>query len=186
MRRTLLCLLTFFYLQGCAAVSVHHQGLVPAGPEGQRGTYAWLENSVPSGDSRVNNPEISEIVRTTVERQLLQRGYTAVPADQADYLLTWFGKINEEVKEISLNRFYATYGYGTLSGNMPKNVDGGKVRKVFPRGTLIIDVLDIDTKAVIWRGSATNTFSEGMNSGQLRKYISVSVAKILEDLPRQK
>jgi len=186
MMRTLLILLAVVILQSCASVTVKHEGKVPEASPGQKNTYGWLPNSVPGDDSRINNPELDKLVRATVEKQLLQRGFKAVPPEQADYLVAWFGNIVEEVKEIPVSSFYNSYGYSSLMGEKPQKTKGGKVKKVFPRGTIIIDVLDVDTKSVIWRGSATNMYTEGMSQAQIADYINTSVAKILDDLPRQR
>ena len=181
-----ICLLLFaVVLSSCSPVSVDHAGqLAPENME-IKGTYGWLENSIPSNDIRVNNAAIDEIVKNSVEKRLSRKGYVKVVPAQADYLITWFGTITEEMKEISLNRFYATNGYGTLAGSMPENIKDGKVRKTFSRGTLILDVLDREGKKVLWRGSATNTLRESMNAKEVEKYIDASVAKILEKLPKK-
>ena len=168
---------------GCAPVSVEHQGQISTENSPVKATYGWLESGVPGNDIRVNNPTIDAMVRQSVEKQLRAKGYSKADTGEADYLLTWFGTIDEEVKEISLVSYYNRGGYVGLLGTMPENVEGGKVKKTFARGTLILDVLDRDDKNVLWRGSATNTLHENMSRKRIAEYIDISVAKILEKLP---
>lgn len=176
---------SIFFLVGCSTVSVQTEGKVPSNPAEIKATYGWLDKAVPSNDIRVNNDEINRMVRNSVEKHLAARGYVRVEPDQADYLLTWFGNITDEVKELSLSSFYARNGYTGLIGTMPENVKGGKVKKVFSRGTLILDVMDRKTQNVIWRGSATNIIQEDMSKGRKAQYVDASIKKILEDLPQR-
>lgn len=185
MNRIFILLVLSLFAAGCSPVSVQTQGKVALDPVKMKATYAWLEKAVPSNDIRVNNQDINRLVRNSVEKHLAARGYFRVNPDQADYLVTWFGNIEEEVKEISLASFYNRSGYTGLIGTMPENVKAGKVKKVFARGTLILDILEKQTKNVIWRGSATNTIQEGMSQGRKAQYIDSSVKKILDDLPQR-
>ncbi len=185
MKKIAIFLVLSFLIAGCATNSIQTEGKVPSDPGETKGTYGWLENAVPSDDIRVNNEEIDRMVRNSVEKHLATRGYVRVEQDQADYLLSWFGNITDEVKELSLSSFYARNGYTGLIGTMPKNVKGGKVKKVFSRGTLILDVMDRKTQEVIWRGSATNIIHEKMPKGRKAQYVDASIKKILEDLPQR-
>ncbi|MEE4243489.1 MAG: DUF4136 domain-containing protein [Desulfopila sp.] len=183
MKNILLSFIIVVFLVGCSSVKVSHQGNIPAENQLVKATYSWLEDNVPSNDIRVNNSSIDAMVRQSVEKQLRVKGYEKTDGGEAEYLLAWFGTIDEEVKEISLSSFYKRGGYVGLLGTMPENVEGGKVKKTFARGTLILDVLDREDKNVLWRGSATNTLHEKMSRKQTSEYIDLSVAKILEELP---
>lgn len=183
MRKILFTMICLVMLSGCAAVTVEHQGQLAGDEKERKTTYGWLDKSVPGNDIRVNNPAVGKMVRHAVEERLLQMGYQKVAAEKADYLLAWFGTVTEEMEEMSVSRFYANYGYSTLVGEMPKNIKKGKVRKLFTKGTLIIDVLDREGKKVIWRGSATNTLLDDMDRRKAAIFIDTSVEEILKGLP---
>lgn len=139
MKQILLLLLFVSSLTACSSVTVSHQGQIPANDQSVKATYSWLKESTPSDDIRVNNPTIDAMVRQSVEKQLRAKGYEKAEAGEADYMLTWFGTIDEEVKEVSLSSYYSRGGYVGLLGTMPEKVEGGKVQKTFARGTLILD-----------------------------------------------
>ena len=185
MKRLAIFFVLFLLIAGCSTISVQTEGKVPSDPAKIKATYGWLDKAVPSNDIRVNNAEINRMVRNSVEKHLATRGYIRVEPDQADYLLSWYGNITDEVKELSLSSFYARNGYTGMIGTMPENVEGGKVKKVFSRGTLILDVMDKETQKVIWRGTATNTIQENMSKGRKAQYVDASIKKILEDLPKR-
>ncbi len=53
----------------------------------------------------------------------------------------------------------------------------------YDRGTLIIDAWDGETKELIWRGTATRTFSD--NPDKAKKQIDKSIAKIVKKWNKQ-
>ncbi len=185
MKNILLIFLLALIFAGCSTVTVNTEGELSSTPTAKKGTYAWLQKSEAAEDIRINNPEIDGMVRRSVDKYLASSGYVKVEPDQADYLISWFGSIVEEVKEISLSSYYRRSGYAGLTGMMPDDVQDGKVKKVFARGTLIIDVADRETKGVVWRGSATNTIQDKMSTSRKAQYIDASVKKILSELPQR-
>jgi len=188
MKNTLLATFCCFLFLSCASVEVTHQGNLSGETQHSKASYGWFKDAPSSEDVRINNPTIEKLVREAVDQQLQAMGYKKTEPDQADYLIAWFGNITEEVKEISMSRFYGRYGYATLLGDPAKKekTEDGKVLKTFARGTLILDVLDRDSKKVLWRGSATDTLGQKkMSTNEKRRYIEKSVAKILEELPRK-
>lgn len=174
-----------FLFSGCTSVSVKHEGSLKPDTVEKNTTYGWLEDSNPSDDIRINNPTVQKAVRDSVNKHLLAMGYREVAPSEADYLIAWFGSITDEVKEVSLSRFYSTNGYGTLAGSMPEDSHNGKALKTYSRGTLIIDVLDRKGSKVLWRGSATNILREGVKSGTPPQYVDKYVSKIFKGLPRK-
>lgn len=185
MKNLSLCITIVFLLFGCASIKVHHQGAVPENFSEVKATYGWLKNTQVSSDIRANNQTIELLIHQSVDRYLQSKGYKRIDADGADYLITWFGKIKEEVKEISVSQFYSSYGYGSLAGRLKQEATDGKVVKTFTRGTLILDVLDPESKTVLWRGNATNTIQENMSEEDVEKYIDLSVKKILKTIPKR-
>ncbi len=185
MKKIAIFLVLSLLIAGCSTVKVQTEGKVPSDPAKIKATFSWLDKASPSNDIRVNNNEIDRMVRNSVEKHLATRGYVRVEPDQADYLLSWFGNITDEVKELSLSSFYRRNGYTGMIGSMPEKVEDGKVKKVFSRGTLILDVMDRETQKVIWRGTATNTIQENMSKGRKAQYVDASIKKILEDLPQR-
>jgi hypothetical protein len=185
MKNFIVALFILFLFLGCSSTKISHQGQLAQEPSEVKATYGWLENSTPSNDLRVNNPSIENMVHQSVEKHLKARGYIKTDPAQADYLITWFGSIKDEIKLISISQYYSTFGYSTLKGNYPGGAVNGKVRKNFSHGTLILDVLDRSGNKLLWRGTATNTLRENMNKSRAKSYIDTSVEKILQELPQR-
>lgn len=174
-----------FLLTGCASTQVSYEGTIPGEMSKVKATYGWFRSEPPGTDIRVNNIALDTQIQQAVDKHLKSKGYKRVESDQADYLITWFGSIKEEVKEIAVSQYYSSYGYGALAGRVSQMSQNGTVRKTFSRGTLILDVLDPESKKVLWRGSATNTIKENMSETELAKYLDISVKNIFKTLPRR-
>lgn len=185
MKNLLAVLVVFVLVFGCStANNVETQGSLSPSATATKGTYGWLDGNVINDDGvRIISQDIDYMVRKSVDKYLAAKGYAKVEGGKADYLLSWFGDIEREVKEIAISSFYQRNGYGSLLGTLPSSPDGTKVRKEFARGTLILDVLDSETKNLVWRGSATNTIHENMSNKKVEQYIDTSVENILESLP---
>jgi hypothetical protein len=186
MKKTCIILFVCLLLFGCARVSVNYQGEVPARIAEVKATYGWYDELPPSSDVRIDNPTIIKFVRDSVDKRLAEMGYKRVTVNDAEYLIAWFGNVEEEVKDVDVVSYYARDGYRYALGARPENSKAGKVQNIFTRGTLILDVLDPATREVVWRGSATNTILEGDKGDlpRIKRYIDTSVAKILETLPQ--
>ena len=184
MKKNLIVLLVVFFLSGCGTVAVQPNQAALAKFTGKK-TFAWLVDGVPSDDVRVNNPRVQKAVLISVDKNLAGKGYVKSAVNDADLLVSWFGSVDEEVKEIHMSSFYQSYGYSALKGARPESAAGkdGKVEQVFARGTLIIDILDPQSKTLIWRESATNTIIKKMSDAELLNYVDISVKHILEKLP---
>ena len=66
----------------------------------------------------------------------------------------------------------AGYGYGGT----------GRVRE-YLRGTLVLDIIDVRTDEVVFRGSARKSLDLDPDPKKLRMYVSEAVEKILKDFP---
>ena len=118
-----------------------------------------------------------------MERELTRKGYQVVPCENADFLVSWFGKVNEKVRHQDIDHFYRSYGYGTLSATQPVAAERGSVAKIMSEGTLMVDIVDGQDRQVIWRGSATDSVRQGMSEIEVAAYIERSVKKLLSEFP---
>ncbi|MGB3211425.1 MAG: DUF4136 domain-containing protein [Desulforhopalus sp.] len=182
MKKNIIVLLSIFLYCGCSGFSTPFDKATLANFSGKK-TYAWLTSVVPSDDIRVNNPTIQGLVQSAVEEELAKKGYVMTAAEDADFLMAWFGSIDEVVKEVHISAFYRPYGYGTLVGSKPDSVDGDMATRVYKTGTLILDIIDPRTKSVFWRESAVNAITKKMSNPELSNYIDRSVEKLLERVP---
>ena len=131
-------------------------------------TYSWGNVKTPDSlwDSRI---------RQAVDGQLAAKGLTQVPSG-GDVVVTARDAIHNQEQ---LNTFYDNFGggrrFGGGFGTSTTNVDTYKV------GTLIIDVIDAQTKNLVWRGAATDTLASKPDKNI--KALDKNVQKMFQHFP---
>jgi hypothetical protein len=131
-------------------------------------TYSW--GNVKTPDSLWDNR-----VKQAVEGQLAAKGWTQV-ASGGDVVVTARDAIHNQEQ---LNTFYDGFGggrrFGGGLGTSTTNVDTYKV------GTLIIDVIDAQTKNLIWRSAASDTLDSKPDKNI--KMLDKNVQKMFQHFP---
>ena len=148
-------------------------------------TYAWLEGEAPSTDIRVNNSLIINRVVNAVNENLQSRGYRLAAPDKADFLVNWFGSIENRIRQETISNFYGHLGYDTdawgYRGYWP-----GYIRSYafeYQQGTLIIDVADSRSKQLVWRGNGQDILEEQRTPEEITANINRIVTEILAGFP---
>ena len=134
-------------------------------------TYSW-------GKVETANSIWDQRVKSAVDGQLAAKGWTLVPSG-GDVVICAFGKTHPEK---TLNTFYDGFGGGGWRwrgfggfGTSTTTVDTYNV------GTLVVDMLDPNTKSLIWRGSSSDTLSS--NPEKNTKKLDSDVHKMFEHFP---
>ncbi|WP_141326487.1 DUF4136 domain-containing protein [Myxococcus sp. AB025B] len=148
-------------------------------------TYAWLPQ--PQGsDKRVYNPIVGGEVERAADAYLQSHGYQKVEANP-DFLLGWHGAIDNKLEADTVNAYYGYpydpmwdpfYGGGPVAMSAPETV----VRE-YEQGTLIIDVVDAQSKKLVWRGQAQSEIDDSAKAEKQQSRINQSVEEILERFP---
>lgn len=175
----ILCFLIVLYLAGCSAVTVTDEA-VGSIDLLQMKKYSWLTPEDGAGQVRAVKPEVEKLIVSSVDKYFAGKGLEHTAKDDADFYITWFGKVDEKVSRTSVAHFYRPYGYGTLAAQHPGMVEEGGPVKIWQEGTLVIDIIDADSKAVVWRGNATDTIRDDMSADEVPAYINRSVKGLLD------
>lgn len=149
-------------------------------------TYAWLNDvDHPSSNVRVNNELVRNSVREGIEEDLAAKGFIkSEQRDTADFLVTWFGAIEQKLKVENINNFYAPYGYGTLYRDPYWNSNPTVTKtKAYEEGSLIIDFLDPKHQALLWRGTGKDRIEAGQPPETVKRKLKESVRMILANFP---
>lgn len=116
---------------------------------------------------------------TALENQLKVRGYRADSA-QPDFIVTFFTKTEQKTKVNDLGMaggFSRRYPYrGYYSGASRYSVDQ------YEEGTLIVDIIDFETKQMVWRGAASRRL--GRQAPQQAEIHDI-IVDILAEFPPQ-
>lgn len=148
-------------------------------------TYAWLNETGHTSDNvRMNNKLVVDSVRDSVENTLNAKGFVKTDSEKADFLITWFGAIEQKIKAQNIDHFYSSYGYGALYQNPYWNPQSEVINiKEYEEGSLIFDFLDPENHTLLWRGIGRDKVVEGRPEDVVRQNIDKAVRQILADYP---
>lgn len=138
-------------------------------------TYSWATGSATA------NPLIQQIIVTEVDRSMALKGLTKVASN---------GEINLVVfaaTESDLHISYPSWHPGMNS--IATGIVGGSQQWPVTKGTIVIDMLDANTKNSVWRGQATDTLEHGptgnmqKDAKSVEKKIRKAVDKMFKKFP---
>lgn len=135
-------------------------------------TYSWAPAAqLATGDPRLDNNEFFQArLQAAVEKGLSARGLEKAESGQPDFVLHYHASVSQRVDAGGLDD-----KYGYCEDCRPS---------VFDAGTLTLDVVDVRTNRLVWRGWAESTFDGVVDNQQwLERRIDDGVARILQTFP---
>jgi hypothetical protein len=128
-------------------------------------------------------PEYCEIIlRRVVRSELAARGVVEAEGKEADLAIVWrlYRQDRSSAQERADPGGELAYAYGDYSywTGMPANLSN---TSSYPEGTLVLDVVDIKTETLVFRGSAT---AVAMGPERSARNIEKAVKKMVAALPK--
>ena len=160
-------------LPACAPVRVHSYE-VPATDMRTYQTYAWDAAELgATGDPRLdNNTFFRERVQQAADAQMGFRGYTKVRGGTPEMVLHIHARVEQQVDSSQVDP-------------ETHRCDQDECRTfVYDQGTLLIDIIDARTKALIWRGWAERSLDGVVDNQEvMNQAIDRAVSSIFAKLP---
>ena len=154
----------------------------------QLSTYDWVDQEAEArGHPAVDSPLLQQHIRDAVEGELGGMGYRKVTSDTPDFRIA-YSVIAEEKSRI-IDYGYGSYGYGGFGRYGSYGYPGagyagaGRVRE-YLRVTLVLDIIDVRTEEVVFRGWERKSLRSDPRAKKVRKFVTKAVEEILEDFPR--
>ena len=140
-------------------------------------TYDWgPPDNLPVGDPRLdNNPFFNDYLQGAIEKKMAVKGFERVDVGQKpDLLIHYHASVSQKLDVYAVDNRYG-YCYGNCE---PQVVD-------YELGTLIVDIVDVRTSKVVWRGWAQDAMNGIIdNQDRLEKQVDEEVTKMMMLLPR--
>lgn len=150
-------------------------------------SYAWLDRESIASDPMVNNDLVEARVRRAVDDQLRARGLSeARSADQADLLVTYY--VGQEDK-LDVRTFRSHFGYYPCwhcygaYGGPGWGYDNDVWVSEYTEGTLVIDIIDAESRKLVWHGVSERRLPGFSTPQQRDAYIRETVTAILGQFP---
>lgn len=142
-------------------------------------TYLWA--TPPEGpEPRGVNSMMEQRFIAAIDQQLAAKGYQRATTGEADFAVNFQLTTSEQV---DYNTYYSGMGYrGGWYGGMGMGTSHTSA-SVTTNGTLIVDIFDVRTRELIWRGTAKGTVEPNASPEQRQMRIQEAATGILQQFP---
>lgn len=176
---TLICCVT--QLVACNNIKVHQDYIQNANFKTLH-QFAWLhETQKETGDARVDNSIIDNRIRQAIEAVLISRGYSKSQKQQADFLLAYQYVIRDKFNQRQSSTHIVIGGRHHHHSHV--NLTLGNTQSQREVFDLIIDVVDQQTKKVLWQGISTRPSLKKLTPEAMNKRMKQTAAAILSQFP---
>ena len=131
-------------------------------------TYAWIAGTP------APNPLGEKRIRAALDEKLQSLGFK--PVEESPDLLVATHATKSTQQHISVD----SYGYGYGRYHSGWGTSTARVHSI-PIGTLVVDLIDADSKELIWRGEGSDTLSDKVEKNQ--KKLSKVLKKMFKKFP---
>ena len=149
-------------------------------------TYAWV--AAEHDDEYHLDGLMDARVREAVDGQLTQKGLRAVDAQSAQLLVNYLTQVDTKVDVDTFTTHYGYHPYAPVGFNWRWGTELGQTHtqvREYDVGTLIVDLVDANTKKLIWRGSLEDIIRAHKTPQQRTEAINNAVAEIMMNYPPQ-
>ena len=144
-------------------------------------TYLWYAGEMPADDKLSANPFVKKRVASSVESVLESKGFTKGADGKADLVVIIQAGSKDKMQVT--NYGHGGYGYGRYGRGWGGGYGGGTDVYYFEETTLLIDLIDLELKELVWRGSGTGTVKDYSDQQEMQEAIDAVVATIMNDFP---
>lgn len=143
-------------------------------------TFAWAPDADLKGgahDYQINDL-MEKRVRNAINTSLSQQGIQLVDEKSADILINYHASVESKLEADTLSASYGVrwnyWGWGYQTQTTTKEYDVG---------TLVIDVIDNNSKQLVWRGAKEGRLRNKQTPEQRTESINKTVSEILGNFP---
>ncbi len=143
-------------------------------------TYAWMmpeattEGATSANTAMQQNTLLDKRIRGAVDGAMASKGFT-VNTETPDVLVVYHTGMQNKVDVTDWGYSYA----GSYWGWAGRDIDVYN----YTEGTLIVDLVNAQSKQLAWRGSATGVVDPGRSPEEVQERINDVVTKIFDNYP---
>ena len=139
-------------------------------------SFQWVDERIPNNALDLY-PLVKKRVAESVMNDLEAKGFV-VDTESPDFAVVAHAQTKEKMQ---ITDWGGYYWYDPWWGPY-----GGRVEvSYYDEGTLVLDMIKVETKELIWRGVGTGVVREYSNPEKRQQAIDNTVATILRDFPPQ-
>jgi hypothetical protein len=128
-------------------------------------------------DEKTDLAEVDERLRSAIKRELHRHGYNEVE-DNPELMVSFAAALNADLDETAFNE---AYGAQFKFPFPPENPDE---KRVYSKGSLVIDVLDAKTMKLLWRGTILADVDMSVTKREKDRRVRKAVRALLNQFPK--
>jgi len=147
-------------------------------------TYAWFQLAAPPDKATPPteaNTILTRRIRWAIDGELANKGFSKAEVGDADFLVTYTLVLQSRMVMYHTGWSVPVGGWGWGWGGWGVGWTGGRSSlETYTEGTIVVDVLDTTSRALVWRGIIESAFKKpNPDDEKIRKV----VAKVMEGFP---
>ena len=155
-------------------------------------TYRWYDDVHESRTAEYRSYNSSDkLIRQTVDATLKKKGLRPNTLDGGEFLVNYRLSADAKMNMNSFNSYnqpgvHGGVATGTYGTSVAIGVSTGSSGPTYYKeGTIVIDIIDVVSNSVVWRGIADGRLPRDMGLSKRNEIIREIVPRILEDFPPQ-
>jgi hypothetical protein len=146
-------------------------------------TYQWkTATQAGTGDVRIDNPLLDARIRKAVDRVFSEKGFQKVAAGTPDFKVAYQFSISKKIQSDDIRTGFG-FGVGSHGRHGGVAVSTGSTVTQYDQGLLVIDLTDVESGDLLWRGNGTRHLPEHTDPEKREQSVNEVVEKILEQFP---
>ncbi|KPJ79585.1 MAG: hypothetical protein AMS19_10890 [Gemmatimonas sp. SG8_23] len=169
---------------GCSGISTSHD-FDPNFAFAEARTWDWMPAPpVRRGDTRTENRFVNERIRAAIELAMEEKGMQKVDGDP-DLRVGYHLALDDAVSYETMNSYYGPgWGYGMYRYPYGPTMTTSTTReRRYTVGTLIIDVFDVASQELVWRGTGEGEVHQASDPEERQRRADEAVWQVMSSFP---
>ena len=145
-------------------------------------TFAWDVNEDGQWGIASSNELVDRRIRGAIETTLTSRQFNQVDAGDADFLILYNVQVDQRISSSNVSGGVAI-GRSSRGRHGSIGISTGSQIRTYEQGTLLIDVIDVASDKLVWRGVSAQALPNLSDPQRLTDHVNATVAAILEQFP---
>ena len=174
-------IISFLIISACSGIPVSQdfeQGFDFSGLK----TFAWDANEENQWGIASSNELVDRRIRSAIENTLMARQFSQVDAAEADFLVLYNVVVEQRISSSNVSGGVSV-GRSSRGRHGSIGLSTGSQVRTYEQGTLLIDVIDVASDKLVWRGTSAQALPDLSDPQRLTDHINTTVAAILEQFP---
>ena len=145
-------------------------------------TFAWQPNENNEWGLAGSNELVDRRIRNAIVNTFTAQQFTQVDSAEADFLVSYDVAVEQRVSSNNVSGG-VSMGRSSRGRHGSIGISTGSQISTYDQGTLVIDVVDVASDKLVWRGVSSQALPDLSDPQRLTDRVNETVAAILKQFP---